>query len=268
LLLINYSQFSHYDHLKDDNGSEVPHNFSASTFSTLFRFMYTSPITFAGGKARLMPEVIIPWATAHVKVDGEVSRRKDIGDIKLGLDTFWKNIFSIGDLDFDSFMVFDVTLPTAKHRKEGLSIGANIYDTLFSFETLAKLNVGTGDGLFWKNHFQFNYYGKNRDFINPVTRDRDSEYQCGPNFQYNLALVYKFNKKIGTGISGFYNRQISADEMDDKRIKGSKEKAVAVGPIVTVACHPLEGSLKTLFVLDAENNPEGTVTTLILNFLF
>jgi hypothetical protein len=69
-------------------------------------------------------------------------------------------------------------------------------------------------------------------------------------------------------ISGFYNRQISADEMDDKRIKGSKEKAVAVGPIVTVACHPLEGSLKTLFVLDAENNPEGTVTTLILNFLF
>lgn len=268
LLLINYHQFSHYDHLKDGSGSEVPHNFSASIFSAIFRFMYTSSITFADGRARLMPEIVIPWATARVKVDGEVSRRKDIGDIKLGLGTFWKNIFSIGGLDFDSFMGLEVTLPTAKHRKEGVSIGANIYDTLFFFETLTKLNVGAGDGLFWKNHFQFNYYGKNRDFINPVTLDRGSEYQCGPNFQYNLALAYKFNKKIGGGISGFYNQQISADEMDGKKIRNSKERAVGVGPIVTIARHPLEGSLKTLFVLDAENNPEGTVTTLILNFLF
>ncbi len=267
LIFINYNQLLHYTSLKDDKGDNVPHLFHTNIFASLFRFVYSSPFSFANGKARIMPELSIPFLSIRAKVDDRVESKTGIGDIKIGLSIFWKKFFSISGISFDVFSGIDVTLPTAKYKKRELSLGNNIYDFILFYETFTKLKIGIGDGLFWKNHFQFLFYTKNRDFINPLTKS-ESSYLFGPNFQYNYMLIYKFNKRFGLGISGYYNKQLLDDKMGKDRIKGSKERSIGIGPILTFSGTHIKCSLRNIFDFGSINRPKGTSTVLILNFSF
>ncbi len=268
LLFLNYQQFIHFDRLMDHKGSSVDHRLNAATYAMFNRILYTSPISFANGNARIIPEIAIPWATSRVKVDGEVYKRSGMGDIKVGASVYWKNMFSVKGNGFDGFIGLDLSLPTANYKKDHLNLGSNIYELLFFFETFALLDIGVGEGLLWKNHLQFNYYTENDDFVNPVTHDRDSTYLFGHYFQYNCMLAYKFSRETGLGIAGFYNQQLFNDKMDSHEIRNSKEMSLGIGPLVTYAAHHIECSLRTIFIVDAENYPEGSVTTLIFNFIF
>jgi hypothetical protein len=267
LLLINYQQYVFYDKLNDDKGSRVHSDFSASVYGTILRMLYASPFTFANNQARILPEISIPVVTSRVDVHGKLFEKTGIGDIKAGVGVFWDNMFSFKQVNFDGLMGADVSFPTGKYKKGHLSIGHNIYDVLLFFETMSEIGLPGNHALFFKNHLQYNYYDKNNDFINPVTLDNNSDYRFGHNIQYNYMLVYKFNEVFGTGVAGFYNQQLAEDEMDGNRIKNSKEKSIGIGPIFTYAAHHIRCSLRTLFVVDSKNSPEGNVTTLIFNFM-
>lgn len=267
LLFINYQQYAVYDKLNDDKGTHVKPRFSASVYGNIFRILYASPFTFADNRARILPEISIPFVTSRVDVHGDVFEKTGIGDIKAGISVFWNKMFSFKQVHFDGLIGADFSFPTGKYKKGHLNIGHNIYDALLFFETISVIDFPGKNALFFKNHFQYNYYDKNNDFINPVTHNKNSEYKFGHNFQYNYMIVYKFNDALGTGLAGFYNQQLSDDKMDGNKIKNSKEKSIGIGPIITYAKH-IRCSLRTLFVLDSENSPEGNVSTLILNFMF
>ena len=221
---INY--FGYYGgELRDGNGNKAPSGEVDAWFNA-FRFVHTSEYKILGGNWGW--HVIVPLV--HQKVDLFGS----------------KSVNGVGDITIDPFIVswhsknwhwaigLDINLPTGRY-KEGdarQSIGANYwsYEPLFAFTYMGDTGWEVSAKL------MYNIKTKNKDYDGPAGV---GSYASGDEFHMDY-LVGKRIGPWGVGLSGYYLKQTTDDEINGQKVaanafwsEGRRGQVFAIGPTVS-----------------------------------
>jgi len=224
---INY--FGYYGgDLVDGNGKKAPTGEVDAWFNA-FRFVHTSEHKILGGNWGW--HVIVPVVHQEVDLGGS------------------KSVSGLGDITINPFLVswhqknwhwaigLDVNLPAGRY-KEGdarQSIGANYWsvEPLFAFTYMGD----TGWEVSAK--FMYNIKDENSDYRQAPGGPK-MDYQSGDEFHFDYLVGKRFGP-WGVGLSGYYLKQTTDDEIDGRTLEafdgfwseGRKGQVFAIGPTVS-----------------------------------
>lgn len=224
---INY--FGYYGgKLKDGSGDKAPTGEVEAWFDAL-RFVQTTEHRMFG--ANWGWHVIVPLV--HQKVDlGGSKTVSGVGDITIN-----PFILSWHTKNWHWAAALDINLPTGAYdsgdpRK---SIGANYW----SIEPIFAVTWMSDDGWEVSAKFMYNIKSENKDF-RPATGAPKMDYQSGDEFHMDYLVGKRFGP-WGVGVSGYYLKQLTNDEIDGSKIAanpgfwsaGRKGQVFAAGPSVS-----------------------------------
>ena len=134
-------------------------------------------------------------------------------------------------------VALDVHLPTGKYESGDplRSVGANYW----SVEPVFAATWLGDDGWEVSAKFMYNIKGKNDDFREAEGAPR-MDYQSGDEFHMDYLVGKRFGA-WGVGLSGYYLKQLTDDEIDGRKIAanpglwsaGRKGEVFAIGPSVS-----------------------------------
>lgn len=224
---INY--FGHYSgDLHNGKGRKVDGATADAWFDAL-RLIHTNEFKILGGNWGW--HVIVPLVHQQIDLGGK------------------KSVSGLGDITIDPFILswhaenwhwavgLDFNLPTGRYKSgDGRrSIGTNYW----SVEPLFAVSYMGNDGWEVSAKFMYNIKSKNHDFrLAPGMPKMD--YQSGDDFHMDYLVGKRFGP-WGVGLSGYYLKQTTNDELDGSKIAanpglwsaGRKGEVFAIGPSVT-----------------------------------
>lgn len=224
---INY--FGHYGgKLRDGSGDKVDGTSVSAWFDAL-RWVHTSEHQILGGNWGW--HVILPVVRQEIDLGGSKTTT-GIGD--LTINPF---ILSWHTKNWHWAAALDINLPTGEYKSGDprRSIGANYW----SIEPIFAVTYMGDDGWEVSAKFMYNIKSENKDFrVAPGTPKLD--YQSGDEFHMDYLVGKRFGA-WGVGISGYYLKQLTNDEIEGRKIAanpglwsaGRKGEVFAVGPSVT-----------------------------------
>ncbi len=209
--VLAYSNIYRADKLKDDSGNDVPlpvFKVAANVVST--RFVWSSPITLAGGNVML--HAIVPLVDLKVEVPGLSQRKTGLADI-----TFGPGLAFHHSPNLHSVVGFDLVAPVGRYDKGDLAnIGRN-YWSLQPLYTVSYLDAAGFNGDF-KLTFNFN------------RRNKDTDYRSGNEVYLDFCAGWGLGNGWVLGAGGFAMRQLSEDNQAGATLPDSKGSAFAIGP--------------------------------------
>ncbi|MBS0512219.1 MAG: transporter [Proteobacteria bacterium] len=225
---INY--FGYYGgKLRDGDGDKVKGASVGAWFDAL-RFVHTSDFQILGGNWGW--HTIVPLVHQTLDLGGPSRSTAALGDI-----TVSPFILSWHRKNWHWAVALDVNLPTGKYESGDplRSVGANYWSVEPIFAA-----TWMGDGG-WEvsAKFMYNIKGKNEDF-RPAEGAPKMDYQSGDEFHMDYLVGKRFGE-WGVGLSGYYLKQLTNDEIDDRKIAanpglwsaGRKGEVFAIGPSVS-----------------------------------
>ncbi|MBD8893293.1 SphA family protein [Roseibium litorale] len=233
------SQSSYYasNRLNDGNGKEIPIDFKVRAASETMRFLYVTPLEFAG--ARLSTQLVVPI----VNVD---------------LSTAF---FSASDLGLAD-MVGTIGLTWHPDRKSSYTLGLDIAAPVGKYDVANAASPGL-------NHWSFQpalgyHYSDPQGLeIGALARlifnteNPDTNYTSGNEFVLDYAAGWNFDKwRIGA--VGYYLQQLTDDSGPGAPADGHRGKGLAIGPSLTYSFTPaLQLSSSWQHDVIAENRAQG-----------
>lgn len=225
---LNY--FGYYDaELKNGNGDKVEGTSARAWFDAL-RYLHVSERRILG--ANWAWHVIVPLVHQRTDLGGGSKSVAGVGDITINpfaLAWHSTNWHWVAGIDFN--------LPTGRYDSNDprRSIGANYW----SMVPLVGLSYLSANGWEASAKFMYNIKSENNDF-RPGPGAPKMDYQSGDEFHMDY-LVGKHVGPWGFGLSGYYLKQVSNDEVDGRTIParpglwstGRKGEVFAIGPSVT-----------------------------------
>ena len=209
--VLEYGNIYRADKLKDGSGDEVPlpvFKVAANVVST--RFVWSSPITLAGGNVML--HAIVPLVDLKVEVPGLSQRKTGLADI-----TFGPGLAFHHSPNLHSVVGFDLVAPVGRYDKGDLAnIGRN-YWSLQPLYTVSYLDAAGFNGDF-KLTFNFN------------RRNKDTDYRSGNEVYLDFCAGWGLGNGWVLGAGGFAMRQLSEDNQAGATLPDSKGSAFAIGP--------------------------------------
>jgi hypothetical protein len=209
--VLEYGNIYRADKLKDGNGDEVPlpvFKVAANVVST--RFVWSSPITLAGGNVML--HAIVPLVDLKVEVPGLSQRKTGLADL-----TFGPGLAFHHSPNLHSVVGFDLVAPVGRYDKGDLAnIGRN-YWSLQPLYTVSYLDAAGFNGDF-KLTFNFN------------RRNKDTDYRSGSEVYLDFCAGWGLGNGWVLGAGGFAMRQLSEDNQAGATLPDSKGSAFAIGP--------------------------------------
>ena len=209
--VLGYGNIYRADKLKDDSGNDVPlpvFKVAANVVST--RFVWSSPITLAGGNVML--HAIVPLVDLKVEVPGLSQRKTGLADI-----TFGPGLAFHHSPNLHSVVGFDLVAPVGRYDKGDLAnIGRN-YWSLQPLYTVSYLDAAGFNGDF-KLTFNFN------------RRNKDTDYRSGNEVYLDFCAGWGLGNGWVLGAGGFAMRQLSEDNQAGATLPDSKGSAFAIGP--------------------------------------
>lgn len=224
--LINYTAY-HSGDLRNGDGKKTGD--TASYWFTALRLVQMTDYKILGGNWGW--QAILPVIHQDVDLLGVDRSTTDIGDVSIDpflLTWHGKNIHWLVGVDF--------SLPTG-HYKEGVAqenTGANYYsaEPFFSFTYL------NDTGWEVSSRIAYNKKTKNSDY-RPAADAPRMDYQSGDEFHVDYLLGKRFGP-VGIGLSGYYMKQTTDDELEDDTIPGNplfgegrRGQVFAIGPTVS-----------------------------------
>jgi hypothetical protein len=224
---LNY--FGYYTgDLQDGRGKEVK-DASVDAWFDALRIVHVTDVKILGGD--WLMHAVLPLV--HQKVElGRSESVNGIGDITISpFDIAWHH----GNWHWVAGL--DINLPTGRY-KEGEpreSIGANYW----SFEPLFGITYLGDTGWEVSAKLMYNIKTENEDF-RPAPGAPRMDYQSGDEFHMDY-LVGKHIGPWGVGLSGYYLKQTTDDELEGEEISsalgpwsdGRRGQVFAIGPSVS-----------------------------------
>ena len=209
--VLEYGNIYRADKLKDDSGNDVPlpvFKVAANVVST--RFVWSSPITLAGGNVML--HAIVPLVDLKVEVPGLSQRKTGLADL-----TFGPGLAFHHSPNLHSVVGFDLVAPVGRYAKGDLTnIGRN-YWSLQPLYTVSYLDAAGFNGDF-KLTFNFN------------RRNKATDYRSGNEVYLDFCAGWGLGNGWVLGAGGFAMRQFTDDTQAGVTLPDSKGSAFAIGP--------------------------------------
>lgn len=209
--VLEYGNIYRADKLKDDSGNDVPlpvFKVAANVVST--RFVWSSPITLAGGNVML--HAIVPLVDLKVEVPGLSQRKTGLADI-----TFGPGLAFHHSPNLHSVVGFDLVAPVGRYDKGDL---ANIGRNYWSLQPLYTVSYLDAAGFNGDVKLTFNF---NR-------RNKDTDYRSGNEVYLDFCAGWGLGNGWVLGAGGFAMRQLSEDNQAGATLPDSKGSAFAIGP--------------------------------------
>lgn len=237
LSYLTYLKYDSASSFRDSNGKENPafDNPKLNVVTLLNQFSYYSPNSIGGG-AHLGWSMVVPL----VSLDGDFGdagpKLKDnaagLGDITTGPQVQFDPIVDAhGRPVFVQRVAFDVILPTGKYDKhKDLNPGSNTYSA--NPYWAATWMPAPRWELSWRLYYLHNFKNDEPASSSPVPFEGQQvrNTQAGKSAWLNFATSYEVIPNLSVGISGYYFKQLSDDEVNGKRLEDSREKVLGIGP--------------------------------------
>jgi len=231
---INYFLYYSPDEFKN-----VSEDFEAEGLVNVFRFIHVTKHKIFGGFWGM--HIFLPvW---NLEIDHHVlgkQSRAGLGDIII--DPF---ILSWHSKNWHFATGLDIYLPTGRYEKTDF---ANISRNYFTFEPIVAFTYVSDGGFEVSSKFMYDFN----------TENEDSDYLSGQEFHFDYTIGKKFGN-LSAGIGGFYYKQITDDELYNKKVEpdGFKGQAFAYGPQIKYDHKNMSFILKYQIETDVENKLEG-----------
>jgi hypothetical protein len=240
---INYFLYYSADKFKGHDGNKDNPDFDLKVTANTFRFIYITKQQIFGGYWGV--HLFVPLVNEEVTLAPSVSQgRAGLGDIIV--DPF---ILSWHFKNWHLATGVDIYIPTGRYDKDDF---ANIGRNYWTFEPIFAFTYQSDGGFEVSSKFMYDINTENKDSF------FGGDYQSGQEFHFDYTVGYKIdNWRLGVG--GYYYKQFTNDELNDKKFgdDGSKGQAIAVGPQVQYAYKNMSFALKYQFETAVENKPEG-----------
>lgn len=220
---------NYHGQLRNGDGDKVP-GASVDAWFDAMRFVHTSEHKILGGFWGW--HVILPVVHQSVSLGGPSGSATGIGD--LTINPF---ILSWHTKNWHWAVALDINLPTGKYESGDprRSIGTNYW----SVEPIFAVSYMGDTGWEASAKFMYNIKGKNGDF-RPAPGAPKMDYQSGDEFHMDYLVGKRFGP-WGVGVSGYYLKQTTNDELDGTKISsalgpwsdGRKGQVFAYGPTVS-----------------------------------
>lgn len=233
------SQTNHYrsNRLNDGNGDKIPIDFDVKTVAETMRFLYISPVEFAGGN--LMGQLVVPLVNIDLSLPFVSSQEFGLADVVGTFGVTWhpdpNNTFSVG---------MDISAATGKYDvNDPASPGLNHW----SFQPALGYHYFDPQGL--------ELGAVARVIFN--TENPETDYRTGNELVIDYAIGWNFDK-WRVGAVGYYLQQLTDDSGPTAPADGHRGKGFAIGPSISYSFNPalqLSASWQHDFI--AENRPQG-----------
>lgn len=157
-------------------------------------------------------------------------------------------------------MIFKV--PTGNYDKRAdVNPGSNIV----SFNPYYAITLLPSER--WETSFRFHYLwnSKNED-PHPAMAANDT--QAGQAFHVNYAISYRIKPNWRVGVSGYYLKQLTANEIDGVKVSDSKEQVIGFGPGLRYDHNKISLRMNFYFETGVENRAKGNKFNLALSRVF
>ncbi len=273
--------FPFYSSDGDDNWKRPDTGFTRSSQDRIdvtaigIQLVYISPWSLWRKKNGFTPgfQIFLPLYSYNMDSDvfdyiEDQSGRDPIGESGLGdlcIGPILRfPVFNIGPVKVYSFFEFDVWMPTGRYNEDKMiNPGAN----LWTFEPYYAFTLMFPHGFSLSMRHHYTYNTENHDYHMPIVNLNTGrlewhqlDMQPGQMYHFN----YVISKQIGKnpfnriGIAGYYIKQLTEDEIEDKDVDDSEEEAFSIGPAISYRTKSgIFLTLKALFDVHAENRPKG-----------
>ena len=227
---INY--FGYYSGtLVDGDGKRVRGAGVDAWFDAL-RFVQTTEHKILGGNWGW--HAILPLVHQSVNLGAGSKSKSGLGDVTIN-----PFILSWHTPNWHWALALDINLPVGAYKSGDprQSIGANYW----SVEPLFAVSYMGDTGWEVSAKFMYNIKSENKDF-RPALGAPKMDYQSGDEFHMDYLVGKRFGP-WGVGLSGYYLKQTTNDELDGRKISsalgpwsdGRKGEVFAIGPSLTYA---------------------------------
>ncbi len=227
---INY--FGYYSgNLVDGDGKRVRGAGVDAWFDAL-RFVQTTEHKILGGNWGW--HAILPLVHQSVNLGAGSKSKSGLGDVTIN-----PFILSWHTPNWHWALALDINLPVGAYKSGDprQSIGANYW----SVEPLFAVSYMGDTGWEVSAKFMYNIKSENKDF-RPALGAPKMDYQSGDEFHMDYLVGKRFGP-WGVGLSGYYLKQTTNDELDGRKISsalgpwsdGRKGEVFAIGPSLTYA---------------------------------
>lgn len=235
---ITYFLYYEADHLKDNDGNNVPIDFDLTVAGPVFRFIRVRPTTWLGADT-LAQHVFIPTLYMDVDTPAGSDHNFGLGDVIVDpLILGWHK----GSLSC-AFGV-DIFLPMGDYDTGEL---ANIGRNYWTFEPVAAFTYRCPADYEVSAKVMYDFNMENRD----------TDYDSGDEFHTDVT-VGKHWGPLAVGLNGFYYQQVTDDSGPGAPENGNKGKQIGWGPAINYQYKMVNLTLKYQDEIETENKPEGS----------
>jgi hypothetical protein len=245
----------------DSEGSNIPGDNEVDSIVALTQFSLVTEKQLFGGFYGA--EVLLPIVDVDVDTGfGPNGSSTGIGDLIISPFIIQWMHGKLFDKPYWHRLNFDFMLPTGKYDSDkSVNIGSNVWSFnpyyAFTLEVSPKFEISG------RLHYLWN--SENDD---PSPRLAADDTQPGQAFHMNYSASYEFMPGWRAGLAGYYLKQLTDHQIDNRDIANSKEQVFAIGPGVSYAAKGQFFNLNAYFESNAENRTEGTNITLRYSKVF
>ncbi len=255
--LETYTAQYHSDEFKDANGQKLPFHNEMSLEVIVPQFVWV-PKKKITNNLRLGVMALVPIANVNMDSDlGLTANNDNLGDLCIGPFIYGIKPITLGNgVQLHWVFEFDTYFPTGSYDKHKT---INPSSNLWSFDPWISFTLIMPHGFSFSTRQQFTYNTTNNDYLWKDGRTYDLQPGMCYNFNYSIMKTVDFiSPRLRLGIVGYYEKQLTEDQLDDSDMNNSKEQVFAIGPAIHyITKGGVVISLKNYFESKAENRPEG-----------
>jgi hypothetical protein len=232
---LNYFTYYTADKFKIEDGPDP--DFDLNVVANTFRLIHVTKHQVLGGFWGM--HVFVPLVYMDVDMMGASDDKFSIGDIIV--DPF---ILSWHSKNWHLATGVDIYIPTGDFNKHDL---ANVGRNYWTFEPIFAFTYVSDGGFEVSSKFMYDFN----------TENDDTDYKSGQEFHFDYLVGYKFDS-WGIGLSGYYYKQITDDEINGHEVPGGfKGQVFAIGPSIKYDYKNMTFNIKYQKEMSVENKPEG-----------
>lgn len=257
-----YSQtyFQNYDSTKfmDHQGNKLPLPKTDLNYQVLVEQLSYMSNVRVGDHAALGLNFLIPFVSKMDMDDGlnnaAIKAQGGFGDMIIGPFIQFDPVMEAGGPKFVHRVEFQVNLPTGSYdRNKNINPSNNAVSLdpywAATYWFNPKWTAST------RIHYLYNFKNNDPNY----TYGNADNIQAGQAIHANFATDYAVTPQLRLGINGYWLKQITDNEVNGEKVKGTREQVWAIGPGAMYSFSKNDHVVaNAYFEQDAENRPEGT----------
>ncbi len=255
--LETYMYWYNSDELRDGDGDKLPLHNEVTTTVVMPQLAWF-PEKKLTDNLGFGVQILMPVVNINMDSDlGMTANNDSLGDFCIGPIIYGTPINLGNDFQLHWFVEFDTYCPTGSYDKNNT---VNPSSNHWTFEPWASFTLMMPHGFSFSTRQHFTYHTTNDDYLLPDGKTHDLQPGMCYHFNYSLMKTVDFiSPSLRVGLVGYYEKQLTEDELDDHDMSDSKEQVFAIGPAIHyITKGGVVVSLKSYFESEVENRGEGT----------